>query len=69
MGSARSRAPAVLPMGIGCHVDTPRILRLSEEYMKENPQVRQVVGPTASERDMEGWDVVSDDDVDIEEDQ
>lgn len=63
MGSARSRAPAVLPCG---HTADTALERRVHEGM---PQVRQVVGPTASERDMEGWDVVSDDDVDIEEDQ
>ena len=45
----------------GAHKDVPRIKRLRITYMKENPQVRQVVGPTASERDMERWKLDEDD--------
>lgn len=55
--------PDVLPIGIGCHMETPRMLRLREGYMKENPQVRQVIGPTA--RDMERWDTVPVEGADI----
>ncbi|KAI0075850.1 hypothetical protein K474DRAFT_1772959 [Panus rudis PR-1116 ss-1] len=36
----------------GAHIDGPRMLRLRREYMERNPQVQQVVGPTASELDL-----------------
>ncbi|KAI0069565.1 hypothetical protein K474DRAFT_485043 [Panus rudis PR-1116 ss-1] len=39
----------------GAHAEIPRILRLRKKYFENNPQIRQVVGPTASERDMALW--------------
>ena len=40
----------------GSHMETPRMRRRKAEYIKKNPQVRQVCGPTALERDAELWE-------------
>ena len=40
------------------------MLRLMEEYIEKNPQVRQVSGRTAPERDAARWeDSVNDDEI------
>ncbi|KAI0806588.1 hypothetical protein C8Q74DRAFT_1223058 [Fomes fomentarius] len=48
--------------GTGCHMDTLRMRRLKIAYFVENPQVRQVCGPTTV-LDSEDWDSSSDDDA------
>ncbi|KAI0787494.1 hypothetical protein C8Q74DRAFT_1446188 [Fomes fomentarius] len=53
-------------VGIGCHLETPHMQRLREAYIAKNPQVRQVTGPTASEDDVECWDM-SDDGMTVDE--
>ena len=38
------------------HLDVPRIKRVMDAYLEQNPQVRQVSGPTARERDATRWE-------------
>ena len=45
------------------HVDVPRMKRLKKAYREAHPEVYQVTGPTASERDAETWEEVVDDDL------
>ena len=46
-------------------METPHMLRLMEEYIEKNPQVRQVTGRTAPEpRDAARWEEsVNDDEI------